>query len=266
MGSEHAAAKPAKASLYCHACNRAWSSGPTARLHSPSSGGPAARRPRQRAVCASAPAQTGVCHARCCTTRLRHARRRIRDACAAGSASASTAQPDIVEVTVEKAGPNSRRVYAAIDIGAPVAVVWDALTDYDGLGNFIPGAPLPAMCLQSCVYEHDTNGLSWLNCNPLRPRSVHPLRRGCAGLAENRCLERSDGRAKLLQVGEQDVAMGFKFKARVVLDIGEHMHGVRPQLLSDEKVGMLRHRVRVVLRACACFTYCAHARRRTASC
>ena len=57
-----------------------------------------------------------------------------------------------------------------------------------------------------------------------------------AGLAENRCLQRSDGGARLLQIGEQDVAMGIKFRARVVLDIGEHMHGVRPQLLSDERV------------------------------
>ena len=59
---------------------------------------------------------------------------------------------------------------------------------------------------------------------------------GSAGLAENRCLQRTDGGARLLQIGEQDVAMGIKFRARVVLDIGEHMNGVRPQLLSDERV------------------------------
>jgi hypothetical protein len=58
----------------------------------------------------------------------------------------------------------------------------------------------------------------------------------CVGLAENRCLQRTDGGARLLQIGEQDVAMGIKFRARVVLDIGEHIHGVRPQLLSDERV------------------------------
>ena len=33
--------------------------------------------------------------------------------------------------------------------------------------------------------------------------------------------------------------MGFTFRARVVLDIGEHMNGVRAQLLSDEEVRML---------------------------
>jgi len=40
-------------------------------------------------------------------------------------------------------------VYAAIDIGAPVAAVWDALTDYDGLGNFIPGTTLPPLSFTS---------------------------------------------------------------------------------------------------------------------
>ena len=40
-----------------------------------------------------------------------------------------------------------------------------------------------------------------------------------AGLAENRCLERRSKGAKLLQVGEQEIAFGAKFRARVVLDI-----------------------------------------------
>ena len=39
------------------------------------------------------------------------------------------------------------------------------------------------------------------------------------GLAENRCLERRQQGAKLLQVGEQEVAFGAKFRARVVLNI-----------------------------------------------
>ncbi len=41
----------------------------------------------------------------------------------------------------------------------------------------------------------------------------------CAGLAENRCLERRQQGAKLLQVGEQEIAFGAKFRARVVLNI-----------------------------------------------
>ena len=60
--------------------------------------------------------------------------------------------PDPVEVTVEKAGPNSRRVYAAIDIGAPVAAVWDALTDYEGLGNFIPGTLRTCFTFTSLIH------------------------------------------------------------------------------------------------------------------
>ena len=40
---------------------------------------------------------------------------------------------------VEKASRNTRRLYAGVDIEAPVELVWSVLTDYDGLGNFIPG-------------------------------------------------------------------------------------------------------------------------------
>ncbi len=51
--------------------------------------------------------------------------------------------------------------------------------------------------------------------------------------------------------------MGFKFKARVVLDIGEHMNGLRAQLLSDEKVRMLDHEKCALIRACTRLAYCA---------
>lgn len=44
-----------------------------------------------------------------------------------------------VQVTVERGARNSRRLYASVQIAAPVEVVWGALTDYQGLGNFIPG-------------------------------------------------------------------------------------------------------------------------------
>ena len=47
-------------------------------------------------------------------------------------------------VEVEPGPSNSRRVYAGVSIAAPWASVWGALTDYDGLGNFIPGTILPA--------------------------------------------------------------------------------------------------------------------------
>lgn len=57
------------------------------------------------------------------------------DSCVMCRASAAST----VAVTVEPAGNNARRLYAGVDISAPVDVVWGALTDYDGLGTFIPG-------------------------------------------------------------------------------------------------------------------------------
>lgn len=57
--------------------------------------------------------------------------------CFVGSNGSGAAQS--VQVTVERSARNSRRLYAAVQIAAPVEVVWGALTDYQGLGNFIPG-------------------------------------------------------------------------------------------------------------------------------
>lgn len=57
---------------------------------------------------------------------------------------------------------------------------------------------------------------------------VHP-----AGLTENRCLSKKPTGATLLQVGEQDVAFGAKFRARVVLNIEEHSEGTPQRLCSD---------------------------------
>ncbi len=74
----------------------------------------------------------------------------------------------------------------------PTQVVWQALTDYDGLADFIPG------------------------------------------LTENTCLEKRANGARLRQVGAQDVAMGVKFSARVVLDIHEFIAGAPTGLCSEE--------------------------------
>lgn len=46
-----------------------------------------------------------------------------------------------------------------------------------------------------------------------------------AGLAENRCLEKYPTGARLLQIGEQQVALGVKFRAKVVLDIEVSLFG-----------------------------------------
>lgn len=97
-------------------------------------------------------------------------------------------QAEQVIVEVDKASRNARRLYAAVSIDAPLDHVWRSLTDYEGLGNFIPG------------------------------------------LAENRCLERRPQGAKLRQVGQQDLALGAKFRATVVLDIQEYAAGVPSDL------------------------------------
>lgn len=55
-----------------------------------------------------------------------------------------------------------------------------------------------------------------------------------AGLAKNECLDRRPTGARLLQIGEQSLAMGLKFKARVVLDIEEHPSGLAQRLISDQ--------------------------------
>ena len=40
---------------------------------------------------------------------------------------------------IDKGHRNSRRLYANVEIAAPLQVVWEALTAYEGLGTFIPG-------------------------------------------------------------------------------------------------------------------------------
>ena len=57
------------------------------------------------------------------------------------------------------------------------------------------------------------------------------------GLAENRCLARSGGGATLLQVGEQPLALGLSFRARVVLDIQEHEAGLPASLWAGGGLG-----------------------------
>jgi hypothetical protein len=96
-----------------------------------------------------------------------------------------------VAVDVETAPGNARRLFARVDIAAPPFVVWGALTDYDRLGDFVPG------------------------------------------LAENRCLSRGPARATLLQVAEKPLALGLRFRARVVLDIQEHEEGLPASLVAD---------------------------------
>eukprot|EP00850_Spirogloea_muscicola_P016130 SM000129S26117 [mRNA] locus=s129:32650:33924:+ [translate_table: standard] len=82
-------------------------------------------------------------------------------------------------VKVEKIGRNTRRVSASIRVGAPIEAIWDSLTDYAHLAEFIPS------------------------------------------LAVNEVVEVLPTGARLMQVGEQEVALGMKFRARVTVDVQE---------------------------------------------
>ena len=55
-----------------------------------------------------------------------------------------------------------------------------------------------------------------------------------AGLAQNECLGRATTGCRLLQVGEQSLALGVKFRARVVLNILEHLSGIPSHLVDDQ--------------------------------
>ncbi|CAO2181604.1 unnamed protein product [Urochloa humidicola] len=117
---------------------------------------------------------------------------RIRISAVAASSSSSSEPPpplDVsddgigLEIEVCKVGRkrNRRVVRARVRVDAPLEAVWATLTDYEGLADFIPG------------------------------------------LAECRLLQRdpSQGFARLYQVGEQDLALGFKFNAKGTIDCYE---------------------------------------------
>ena len=55
-----------------------------------------------------------------------------------------------VAVEVEPAPSNGRCLFAGVDITAPTDVVWQALTDYDGLDSFIPGVCQAEACGLVC--------------------------------------------------------------------------------------------------------------------
>ncbi|KAG6421252.1 hypothetical protein SASPL_117802 [Salvia splendens] len=46
---------------------------------------------------------------------------------------------DSIEIEIVKTGTNSRRIRSKVRIQASLQAVWDILTDYEGLADFIPG-------------------------------------------------------------------------------------------------------------------------------
>ncbi|KAM1871431.1 hypothetical protein FF1_047307 [Malus domestica] len=84
-----------------------------------------------------------------------------------------------IEIEIEKTGNNCRRIRLEIGIEAPLNTVWNLLTDYERLADFIPG------------------------------------------LAVCQVLDKTDGYARLLQIGEQKLALGLKFNAKGIVDCYE---------------------------------------------
>ncbi|CAG9460636.1 unnamed protein product [Pedinophyceae sp. YPF-701] len=68
---------------------------------------------------------------------LAGARPAPRRAARGGPANAAAVSWD-VDVNVDPKGPNTRELFASITIAAPPDLIWDCLTDYENLADFIP--------------------------------------------------------------------------------------------------------------------------------
>lgn len=86
---------------------------------------------------------------------------------------------DDIEIEIENTGKNSRRIRSTIPIEASLQTVWNMLTDYSRLAEFIPN------------------------------------------LTISQLLEKGDNFARLFQVGQQEIAFGLNFKAKVIVDCYE---------------------------------------------
>ncbi|XP_016539350.1 uncharacterized protein LOC107840123 isoform X1 [Capsicum annuum] len=86
---------------------------------------------------------------------------------------------DGVGIEIEKMGKNRRSIRSKIAVKASLQNVWEVLTDYERLADFIPG------------------------------------------LAVCQLLQKEPNFARLLQIGEQDLAFGLKFNAKGVIDCYE---------------------------------------------
>lgn len=83
------------------------------------------------------------------------------------------------DVDVIKLGKNARRITCRISVDANLETVWNVLTDYERLADFIPG------------------------------------------LAVCELLEKDGNRARLFQIGQQNLAFGVKFNAKGIVDCYE---------------------------------------------
>lgn len=91
-----------------------------------------------------------------------------------------------IDLRIEKTGKSSRRITSTIEVEAPLEAVWNVLTDYERLADFLPG------------------------------------------LAVSQLLERRENGARLLQIGQQNLVFGLKFKAKGIVDVYENELEVIP--------------------------------------
>lgn len=103
-----------------------------------------------------------------------------------------------VNVVVERAERNSRRLYAAVQIAAPVETVWGALTDYEGLGNFIPGLHLRHYIF--CFVTSHACSCRQCNCSCSTANATHSFSAFCWMLSEQVFIESdTDNTAQLVK-------------------------------------------------------------------
>lgn len=128
-----------------------------------------------------------------------------------------------VSLKIEQSRQNSRIVRASVSIRSPLEDVWEALTGYETLHTFIPGAEQSLLDFFMRFFSDQMlqKNFRFDSCT-------------FAGLKENRCLKRWETGAEILQVGQQDIVAGFKFTARSILLVEEHMHGIPKDWQSDE--------------------------------
>jgi hypothetical protein len=87
--------------------------------------------------------------------------------CPAGASTATKKHSASQSVAVELTNTSfsSRKLNATVLIGAPLEVVWGALTDYDNLGTFIP-----SLVENRCLEKRPKGCLLYqVRCSVLRP-------------------------------------------------------------------------------------------------
>merc|ERR1719232_726937 len=113
-------------------------------------------------------------------------------------------------IRVEKAPDNSRRIFAGVDILAPVADLWAILTDYQNLQKVVPNLVLNEVL-------------------DLYPASDTPFNFTAVGnlTDEDQCrlLSQTMKGSKLKQVGGAKV-VGINFSARTTLEVREWPNGL----------------------------------------